>query len=277
MPKVYQPPTGRIRTDHRPFEEIVRDLRHAIFSVVRNRPVGGNQFQATPLGSGFFVSPEVLLTCAHVLDPATARHEDGDFYLLVRTDSATATVHSIPSVKRGEQLHLFPDCDLGILVAGGLKGQAYAALDYNDWAVGKDIGVAGYPIPRLNVANGQLAYDGLIFRVARGIVTSTFKTQLTTDNGVLPNVSVIEVNFLFVPGNSGGPVFDATTGRVGGYVECYTTTKIRERVEQANPQLAATLPQGLGAAYIENINALYSLGLKVDQCRAQLERFGVKL
>jgi hypothetical protein len=50
-------------------------------------------------------------------------------------------------------------------------------------------------------------------------VTSTFNTQLTTENGVLQNASVIEVNFLFVPGNSGGTVFDALTGRVGGYVE----------------------------------------------------------
>lgn len=277
-PRAYQPPTGRIRVDRRTFEEVVRDLRHAVVAVIRNRPIGNNQFQATSLGSGFFVSPEVLVTCAHVLNPVSARHSDGDFYLLVRrTDATAAQVYAIPAVKDGDQLHLFPECDLGILVARGIQNQAYVALDYNDWAVGKDIGVAGYPLPRLTAANNQLAYDGLIFRVAKGIVTSTFDTALNTENGTLPNVSVIEVNFLFVPGNSGGPVFDVSTGRVGGFVDCYTTTKIRERVEQVNPQLISSLPQGLGTSYIENVNALYSLALKVSQCRAHLERFGVAL
>lgn len=249
-----------------------------MFSVVRSRPIAGGQFAGTPLGSGFFVSPNVLMTSGHVLNPSNLPHQDGDAYLLVRSDANGAIVHQLPDVKQGNQLHLFPDCDLGLLVAAGLQGQAFASLDFGDWSTGKDIGVAGYPVPVLSVVNNQLAYDGLIFRVARGVITSTYRTDIPLDSGVvMKNLDLVEVNFLFVPGNSGGPVFDAETGRVGAYVEAFRTIKIRERLEKVNPDLAKTLPAGMSDQYIENVNALYSIALKVGQCRGQLEKFGVKL
>lgn len=218
------------------------------------------------------------MSCGHVFNPTNLPHQDGDNYFLVRTDTGNAVVHAVPNVHLGDQLHIFPECDVGLLIARGLTDQPYVALDYGDWRIGKEIGIAGYPVPLLQVVNGQLAYNGLIFRVAKGIVTSTYRTDLPLDaNQVLKDVSLIEVNFLFVPGNSGGPVFDVETGRVGAYVEAYRTTKIRERIEQVNPELAKTLPAGVSGSYIENVNALYSMALRLEQCRAQLEKFNVKL
>lgn len=278
MPKMYQPPAGRIPTNRRAFHEVVRDLRYAVFSVVRNRPLGGNQFQATALGSGFFVAPELFLTANHVLNDPQTPHQDGDYYLLVRNEGPQVTVHAIANASLNDQVHCVAECDLALLVARGIGQQAYVSLDYDDWPVGKEIGVAGYPIPRLRAENNQLVYDGLLFRVAKGVATSTYISNLQTEAGQqMPGSFVVEVNFLFVPGNSGGPVFDAETGRVGGFVHGFTTTKVRERVEQAHPSVAQNLPAGVNPAYIENLNALYSLALRLGPSRAHLERLGAKL
>ena len=84
---------------------------------------------------------------------------------------------------------------------------------------GQDIGVAGYPIARLSAtATGQLSMDGLIYRVGRGTVSAHF---VATPLPTVPNVPLVEVNFLFVPGNSGGPVFLADTGEVIGFVHAF--------------------------------------------------------
>lgn len=278
MPKHYRPLTGRLPANRRGFEDVVRDLRHAIFSVVRNRPLGNGQSVGTPLGSGFFVAPEIFASACHVLNDPANPHQDGDSYLLVRNDGPQSLIHAIPNVTVGNQLHLWPEWDFALLRARDLKEQPFVAIDYGEWRVGKRIGVAGYPLARLHAVNGQLAFDGLIFRVADGTLNSTYTTTLKTQAGQgLPNVSIVEVNFLFVPGNSGGPVFDAETGRVGAFVHGYLTTKIRERVEEVGPPLAGHLPEGINSKYIENLNALYSIALRLNVCREVLEEHGARL
>jgi hypothetical protein len=195
------------------------------------------------------------------------------YYLVSNLTGSSGAIHVVGNAKLGEKIHLFPDCDLGLLVTKANQNQPYAALDYRDFPVGKEIGVAGYPLSKLHVIDGTLSYDGLIFRVAKGVVTSVYSTNIESDQGVtIQNVPVIEVNFLFVPGNSGGPVFDALTGRVGGFVHGYTTEKIRERVEEVT--LVDSLPEGMSSTSIENLNALYSIAIKLDKAREHLEKLG---
>lgn len=277
--KPYQPPVRRLPTNSRPFEQVVRDMRYAVFSVVRARKIAGStdQHVATALGSGFFVAPEVFLTACHVMNATGLEHQDGDSYHLVRNDGPNSVAHFVLNVGVGKTLHLFPDCDMALLQTSGVKNQAYVALDYADWPVGKEIGVAGYPLARLHAVNGALAYDGLIFRVARDVITAAYQTTITTNTGqVMPNVPVLEVNFLFVPGNSGGPIFDAETGRVAAFVHGYNAVKIRERVEQITTT-NLILPNGLPNQYIENLNAVYSLAVRISRCRDHLTNFNVNL
>jgi hypothetical protein len=91
----------------------------------------------------------------------------------------------------------------------------------------------------------------------------------------MQNMPVLEVNFLFVPGNSGGPVFDAETGRVAAFVHGYRTAKIRERVETVT--MINPLPEGTSNTYVENVSALYSLAIKMERARPHLETNGVTL
>jgi trypsin-like peptidase len=280
MPKPYIPPTGRIPTKARKFEEVVRDIRHAVYAVLRLRPTGeGNKHEFTPLGSGFFVSPEIFLTCNHVMN-GNAAHVDGDTYqLLANTSDNGGFFRNIPNVHVGQNLHLFPDCDLALLKCPVVpqQPQPFVALEYGDIPRGREIGVAGYPVPTLRSENDEIKYDGVLYRIARGVVTSRYTTSIQPDTGGLPivNIPIVEVNFLFVNGNSGGPVFDVETGRVFGFVHGYSAKKLKEAVKETT--LIKDLPDGMSNRYIENLDAIYSLAIKLDRVKPYLEQHGVTL
>lgn len=271
-------PTGRISAKRRPFEKVVADVRHAVYAVTRRRALPPPQrgFVGGPLGSGFFVSSKVFVTCAHVIVHASNPHQNGDSYDLVNNLGSKISIQQVSNAEEGNNLHIFSDDDLAVLLVDSNQDKAYLPLDYGDVDVGSEIGVAGYPLPEFIVVNGVLSYNGLIFRVAKNVVTATYSTNLPTDTGMnLRDVQVIEVNFLFVPGNSGGPIFAAETGRIVGFVEGYRTQKIQEKVETAT--MIPNLPQGLNGTYINNQSALYSIGIKLNRVRPRLEQFGVSL
>jgi hypothetical protein len=176
----------------------------------------------------------------------------------------------------GNNVHLYPADDLAVLLVDGDRDRAYLPLDYGDVEVGSEIGVAGYPLAQVMTPNMTLSYEGLIFRVAKSVLTATYNATVNLDGGTsLLNLPLLEVNFLFVPGNSGGPVFAANTARVLGYVQGYRHQKIQERVETAVPTLV--LPPGLSATYVAHQDALYSYGIKLERVRAHLETFHVSL
>ena len=277
MAKLYTPPTGRLTSKRRPFEEVVRDIRHTVFSVIRLRPLGGGNCKCDALGSGFFVSHDIFLTCNHVVNPTNNPHVDGDIYRLVaQTDVNSGVVHQVANTSVGRDIFLHPDSDLALIRYTGRADQPFVALEYGAVPVGKEIGVAGYPLAQLAFGNGDLQYDGLIFRVARGVVNSTYSRTVNTDQGTaLPGVPILEVNFLFVPGNSGGPVFDAETGRVAAFVHGYMAMKIREKIEQVT--MINPMPADVPGRYVENLNAVYSLAIRLERARPQLEALGVIL
>jgi hypothetical protein len=151
--------------------------------------------------------------------------------------------------------------------------QPSVALEYGEVLEGKDIGVVGYPLPVLHVVDGNLRFEGLVFRSGRGHVTARYAANLP--DPPMTNAPIVEVDFLFVPGNSGGPVFSAETGRVLGYVKGYRSVKIRESAERVT--MITQLPLGMAGDYIEHLNAIYSLALKLDFVRSTIETFGVTL
>lgn len=273
-------PQGKMRTKRREFFEVANDLRHAVCSIVRHRPLpsvqqgGAQQFQAFPLGSGFFVAPQLVLTCYHVI--AGTPHQPGDFYHFVLSlPNGAGVIHTLGAQAATQSIHLFANDDLALIELPGIQQQAFVAVGYNAVPVGSDIGVAGYPLGLPTVdAQGQLGYDSMIYRVGRGVVTSTYRTNINTEQGQqIPAADVLEVNFLFVAGNSGGPIFDAETGRVVAFVHGFQSPTITERVATARIQL----PAGMSAQYVQSIHAIYSMGIKLDRVRQQLESRGVTL
>lgn len=276
MPQIFVP-TGRLNTKKRDFPKVVYDLRHAVFSVVRFRPSQQQSglFVITVLGSGFFVSPEVFITCWHVIDSPQGPHQAGDKYQLVANLGSTPVAYPVGDI--GTDIHLFPDEDLAVLICKANKDQAYLSVSYADIQVGTEIGVAGYPLAMLSTdAHGNPDVKALVYRVAKGVATGVYRYNIDHNDGhPLPNREVVEVNFMFVPGNSGGPIFDAETGRAIAYVKGFRTHKIQEKAEQCFP--TTQVPTGLLNTYLDAVHAVYSIGLTLDRVRPQLEQFGVKL
>jgi hypothetical protein len=277
MPHIFVP-SGRLPTKRRDFTSVVADIRHAVFSVVRFRPSQQQQglFDIGALGSGFFVSSEVFVTCWHVIDQPANSHQPGDRYQLVANLPGGVPI-ALPIVgDLGEDIHLFPDKDLAVLICKARKDQPFMPVSYADIEVGSEIGVAGYPMARLTTDNGNPNVSALVYRVAKGVSTAVFNETIDCADGhPLVNAPIVEVNFLFVPGNSGGPIFDAQTGRAIAYVKGFRSPKIRETVEQCFPQ--TQIPPGLSNTYMSCVNAVYSIGLTLDRVRDELEQFGVKL
>jgi len=176
----------------------------------------------------------------------------------------------------GKDIHLFPDRDFAILLSNSKPDQAFLPISYADVPVGQEIGVAGYPLARLTTdANGNVTLSGMVYRVAKGVATAFYRSNLDAGDGhPLTDVMLLEVNFLFVPGNSGGPIFDAETGRVIAYVKGFQRHKIQEVHEHCQ---LIPVPQGLNAEYLDSVYAVYSLGLMLEPVRTELEAFGVSL
>jgi len=270
-------PSGRLNTKKRDFRSVVSDLRHAVLAVVRFRPSQQQPglFEISVLGTGFFVSSDVFMTCWHVIDSPQMPHQAGDKYQLVGNLGAIPI--SLPVGDIGTDIHLFPDQDLAIIICKANKGQPYLSIGYADIPVGMEIGVAGYPLARLATdASGNPDVKALVYRVAKGVATAVFRYDIDHQDGhPLPDTQVVEVNFMFVPGNSGGPIFEAETGRAIAYVKGFRTHKIQEAAQQCFP--TTQVPNGISTTYLDAVHAVYSIGLTLDLVRDRLEQFGVKL
>ena len=167
----YEPPKGRLKTRKRSFQDVVRDIRHIVCAVIRIRPNAANvgQYQAFALGSGFFVSHSVFLTCHHVINDPANPHQDGDVYHLVSNVPGQAGgVHIINNVQVNQTLHLFPDDDMALLIADGNPTQPYASLNFGEVLTGAEIGVAGYPLPTLVTDRMAPSATGISYIGSRG-------------------------------------------------------------------------------------------------------------
>lgn len=262
----------RLPIEPRKFKDIVGDMRHVVFSVIRDRPnptsAGVNSLA---LGTGFFVRSDVFIACEHVFNPVQDRHQPGDSYRLIANLTGTSPkVHTVTTPQIGQELTLFPNLDLAILQFDAGQDQPYAAISYDDVHIGEEIGVVGYPLATLQTdANGNLVMDGLVYRTAKGPVTGRYTGTLSP---AAPDLPIVEVNFMFVAGNSGGPVFEAETGRVVAMVQGFMWQPIAEQILQTKIQ---QLPLGMLQHYIAPVLAIYSWGIKLDGLRAALEGVGV--
>jgi hypothetical protein len=277
MAKPWQPPTARLNAKPRSFPEVVKDIRYCVWSVNRLRPNPGTQDQFTvwALGSGFFVAPNVFLTCNHVVNGPQLPHQAGDEYQFVqRLSAVTASQSPRFTPVLGADLHLYPDRDAAIFQINWTP-QPYASVGYSDLPEGCEIGVAGYPLPQIVQSPTGQGLINFIYRVAKGVVTATITQSIQPVGGpATTQINTIEVNFLFVPGNSGGPIFDAETGRVFAFVHGFKDSEIVQRFAATNSQ---NVNQGAPTQHVQALHAVYSLGIRLDAIRTELEGFGVTL
>ncbi|MEA2088586.1 MAG: hypothetical protein U9O55_01960 [Patescibacteria group bacterium] len=92
----------------------------------------------------------------------------------------------------------------------------------------------------------------ILLRTDQGVVNCRYQTSQTN--------YLYEFTLAFNPGNSGGPIFDAKTGKVVSLVHGFKSIRIVERENSISDEGAKLLKIYKEKAYIETLNANYSLG-----------------
>ena len=109
----------------------------------------------------------------------------------------------------GVDVHLYPDEDFAILISDSKISRSLHASQLCRYQVWRRHRGCWLPVGGATVdAGGNITLGGIIHRVAKGVVNAVYKTDLNSGDGhPLTGIKVLEVNFLFVPGNSGGTNF----------------------------------------------------------------------
>ncbi len=149
------------------------------------------------VGSGFFVSDELVVTNAHVLC------QDDSIQVKLADDR----------VLRGTVEQRSDRIDLGLVRVSGAAGRALPLGDVGELEVADKVMVVGSPV-------------GLEFTVHEGNVSSLRRTA--------DGIAYVQLDIKVSPGNSGGPVIDSR-GRVVGVVSMKLTGEGVEGIGLALP------------------------------------------
>jgi len=131
------------------------------------------------LGAGFFVTPEMVVTNAHVLCPGTSRIN------VTLSDGRTA---------EGRVLRADRWLDIGLVSVSGVAATPLTLGDAAALQRGEAVVMMGSP-------------RGMDFTLSRGIVSHP--------NRVIMGVSYVQIDAAVNPGNSGGPLLDRAGRAVG--------------------------------------------------------------
>lgn len=147
-------------------------------------------------GSGFIISPDgICFTCAHVVEGAKE--------VYVRLDDEDED----RQVFKCEVKHVDKDDDFALLQILGIKNSYYFDLEENMNSVktGDDIAVFGFP------------FGVGLNRNVMELEPSLTKGYISSKNK-LEDKKVYYMDAKSCPGNSGGPIFKVSTGKVIGYL-----------------------------------------------------------
>jgi S1-C subfamily serine protease len=177
-------------------------------------------------GSGFVVGDGTLLaTNFHVLPPAADLEGGPTLMVMLARNGDQATLRRARVVASDRQR------DLALLK---LEGPALTPLQLEEPGMareGQSIALMGFPI------GGTLGFSAVTHRgIVASLTTSALPaaTAQTLDPRTVRrlrdgnNLEVMQLDAIAYPGNSGGPVFDADTGRVLGIVNQVLVRGTRE-------------------------------------------------
>lgn len=258
------------------FAELCREVKTKVYSITRIRQIdekGSANF--TTLGTGFLAGHGRLLTCAHVMANKDQEHKEGDRYLFIQQDEYGNYHRDVVALELDKTLFVYPDIDASVIYlpeAFYMQGEQYIRdpeeylrLSGMNHPIGTEVGVFGYPLQQVIVANNEVNMSDISIRVDRGVLNSGRKVN---------DVIVNEFTMAFNPGNSGGPIIDCSTGAVIAYVESYTSMPIKFAKETIPPELR----KEMGTDHtITAIRALYSRGFCTTNLKAIAGKHGLKL
>jgi S1-C subfamily serine protease len=177
-------------------------------------PGGAQLKNPVARGSGFFINSDgLLLTARHVIMEKPLKGNEV-VVILKRIGPNFSYAYSKNIV------HDFPDVDI-MAIQFAPNGQ-WLPLSSNSAQQGSDIAVFGYPAAELRFTpQGQLISDLAFPREAKTTISSIQRRRMAFDDSGVP-ISIlsnfIEAEFVFVKGNSGGPIVSVDDGTVVGVV-----------------------------------------------------------
>jgi len=196
-------------------------LKSASSGVVRTPPPPARSVRKTSTGSGFIVSPD-----GHVL---TNEH-------VVRScrEVRTAGTRDVKLVAREKRI------DLALLKAniGGRKAATFRGG--RGIRTGDDVFVVGYPL------HGLLAAE---VNVTRGIVSALA--------GPGEDRRIVQITAPVQPGNSGGPVLDASGNVVGVVVGKINALKIAKATGSIPENINFAIGEGAARAFLDAHDVAY--------------------
>lgn len=218
------------------FHECVDTLKNSVYLIARGREINigdEKKLQWTTLGTGFLAAPNRMITASHVIHDKEKKstHNDDDKYYLIRRSEISDAHYHMCTLKLDSNLFLFPDNDLAIIYLEDsfytngkhvfVKKDNYIKISNNFMPIGKEIGILGYPLCKLEFNDSSLdkpKYGNIILRTDKGVINCIFKTSDIVVN--------YEFTLAFNPGNSGGPIFDTKSGEVISIVHGFKTIEI---------------------------------------------------
>lgn len=267
----YQGPKFLRRPEHfKTYTDCIKWLKKSVYMIARGRrnPVDDTRDWIS-LGSGFVVAPYRLITASHVINDPSKNdnylHRDDDLYYLIRNDDEGNWHFRYLNLQLNKQIYLYPDIDTGIIYLdeefykseGNIFNEIndYIRISQNFHTIGTEVGVLGYPLCNLTFTNGDASKPNvgdILLRTDKGVVNCRYQTSSVK--------FLYEFTMAFNPGNSGGPIFDIHTGQAISIVNGFKVIKTNE-IEIAIPdENAKNLKIYKEKAYIETINATYSIG-----------------
>jgi hypothetical protein len=266
-----------------PFSTLTRQVRQAtVHLMVCDLNNANERFvNLRSSGTGFFVSDDGwLLTCNHVIsgfrpgqDKIVAVFKVNDTN--VTFAEATAIAHSFPEIDMcAIQFETFPD------------GAGFIEVSETAPEAGDNLGIFGYPDTWFMYdEQGQIQTGFIKPRVANCVVA---RIEPMNFLGIRQR-RLIETQFSFVKGNSGGPAFSAESGEVVGIVmgnqhfhqTAHDYAVVYKSADQAitgevlyPPPAPIDLSPGFSWRRITSVAAVtYSYAVPCDEMRACLAGF----
>lgn len=271
------------------FEECLFWVKKSVYLIARGRSSkinGKDNINWTTIGTGFIAAPKKFVTAAHVIsDPSKgelSEHKAGDKYYLIKHDDEDNWHYRFWEPRLNEDIFLYPDIDLAVinLEDAFYKNDTQIFLDYdthlridqNFNKIGSEVGVLGYPLCGLTFDSGDVAkprIGDVLLRCDKGVINCRYKTS--------EKHHLYEFTIAFNPGNSGGPIFDVTTGRLVSVVRGFKSIPINIKECELNDEGRKNIgiKKYSPESYLEITHANYSVGFATPSFLDVFKKHGI--
>lgn len=217
--------------------DVIATAKPSIVAIGVHAPLQNPRFRF--LGSGFAVADGVkVVTCAHVIPTLDPEKRETIAIAVPSPGGDSARVHTakLESIDR--------DADLAVLAFEGPALPSLAVATPEEIREGLEVVLMGFPI---GSALGLFAasHRGLVAAITPMIIPAAGSAGIRSQNvQVLRGapIQLLQLDATAYPGNSGGPLLDAATGRVVGVMSFGLAKGSRESALQHPTGISYAIP-----------------------------------